>query len=426
MNLLVVGGGGREHAVIKKLKENPRISKIYAAPGNGGIAQDAICVPVKATDIEGVVKFARDKKIDLAAVIPDDPLAMGMVDRLQKAGIRAFGPSAPAAEIESSKVFAKNLMKKYHIPTADYDVFDNVESAMEHIRAKGKYPVVVKADGLALGKGVVIAENEVAAQDALHAIMNDKIFGASGDHVIVEEFLQGPEISVLSFTDGETLVPMVASMDHKRAYDGDQGPNTGGMGAVAPNPYYTPEVAERCMKEIFLPTVQAMNQEGRPFRGCLYFGLMLTDQGPKVIEYNCRFGDPETQVVLPLLKTDLLDIMEAVIDGRLAEQKVEFLPQAACCVILASGGYPKNYYTGLPITGLNQAEEQGAAVYYAGVKEEEGKLLTAGGRVLGVTALAETLPQAVEKAYQAAEQIRFDNMHCRKDIGRRAMEQRGE
>ncbi len=426
MNLLVVGGGGREHAVIKKLKENPRVSKIYALPGNGGIARDAICAPIKATDIEGVVKFARDKKIDLAAVIPDDPLAMGMADRLREAGIRTFGPSAQAAEIESSKVFAKDLMKKYHIPTADYHVFDNVESAMEHIRFKGQYPVVIKADGLALGKGVVIAESESAAQDALNAIMNDKIFGASGDHVIVEEFLQGPEISVLSFTDGKTLVPMVTSMDHKRAYDGDQGPNTGGMGAVAPNPYYTPEVAERCMKEIFLPTVQAMNQEGRPFQGCLYFGLMLTEQGPKVIEYNCRFGDPETQVVLPLLRSDLLDIMEAVIDGRLEEQTVEFLPQAACCVILASGGYPKNYYTGLPIAGLEQAEAAGAAVYHAGTKEEEGKLLTAGGRVLGVTALAENLPQAVEKAYQAAEQIHFDNMHYRKDIGRRAMEQRGE
>ena len=423
MNLLVVGGGGREHAVIKKLKENPRVSKIYALPGNGGIARDAICAPIKATDIEGVVKFARDKKIDLAAVIPDDPLAMGMADRLREAGIRTFGPSAQAAEIESSKVFAKDLMKKYHIPTGDYHVFDNVESAMEHIRFKGQYPVVIKADGLALGKGVVIAESESAAQDALNAIMNDKIFGASGDHVIVEEFLQGPEISVLSFTDGKTLVPMVTSMDHKRAYDGDQGPNTGGMGAVAPNPYYTPE---RCMKEIFLPTVQAMNQEGRPFQGCLYFGLMLTEQGPKVIEYNCRFGDPETQVVLPLLRSDLLDIMEAVIDGRLEEQTVEFLPQAACCVILASGGYPKNYYTGLPIAGLEQAEAAGAAVYHAGTKEEEGKLLTAGGRVLGVTALAENLPQAVEKAYQAAEQIHFDNMHYRKDIGRRAMEQRGE
>lgn len=426
MNLLVIGGGGREHAIIKKLKENPRITKIYAAPGNGGIAKDAVCAPVKATDIQGIVKFARDKKIDLAAVIPDDPLAMGLADRLREAGIRTFGPSAKAAEIESSKVFAKNLMKQYQIPTAEYDVFDNVESAMEHIRAKGKYPVVIKADGLALGKGVVIAESEGAAQDALHAIMNDRIFGASGDHVIVEEFLQGPEISVLCFTDGHTLAPMTTSMDHKRAYDGDQGPNTGGMGAVAPNPYYTPEVADRCMREIFLPTIQAMNQEDRPFQGCLYFGLMLTEEGPKVIEYNCRFGDPETQVVLPLLKTDLLDIMEAVIDGRLAEQPVEILPQAACCVILASGGYPKNYYTGLPVTGLEQAEQLGVAVYHAGTKEEDGKLLTAGGRVLGVTAVAETLPQAVEKAYQAAEQIHFDNMHYRKDIGRRAMEQRGE
>ena len=427
MNLLVIGGGGREHAIIKKLRENKQVKKIYALPGNGGIGEDAQCVPIKATDVEGVLEFAKSHKVDFAAVIPDDPLALGLADRLREMGIPAFGPTAQAAEIESSKVFAKNLMQKYHIPTADYQVFDQAEKAMEYITQQNKYPVVIKADGLALGKGVIIAQNPQAAKEAVEAIMNEKIFGKSGDHVIVEEFLQGPEVSVLSFTDGETLRPMVTSMDHKRAYDGDEGPNTGGMGAVAPNPYYTKEVAERCMEEIFLPTIRAMKQEGRPFRGCLYFGLMLTEDGPKVIEYNCRFGDPETQVVLPLLKTDLLTIFQAVMEGKLSEQKVEFLDKAACCVILASGGYPKNYYTGLPISGIGEAEQmEDVSVYHAGTKMEDGKLLTAGGRVLGVTALANDLAGAMEKAYEAAGKIHFDNMHYRRDIGRRALSMRGE
>ena len=427
MNLLVIGGGGREHAIIKKLRENKQVKKIYALPGNGGIGEDAQCVPIKATDIEGVLEFAKSHKVDFAAVIPDDPLALGMADKLREMGIPTFGPTAQAAEIESSKVFAKNLMQKYHIPTADYQVFDQAEKAMEYITQKNKYPVVIKADGLALGKGVIIAQDAQGAKEAVEAIMNEKIFGKSGDQVIVEEFLQGPEVSVLSFTDGETLVPMVTSMDHKRAYDGDEGPNTGGMGAVAPNPYYTKEVAQRCMEEIFLPTIRAMKQEGRPFQGCLYFGLMLTEDGPKVIEYNCRFGDPETQVVLPLLKTDLLTIFQAVMEGKLSEQKVEFLDKAACCVILASGGYPKNYYTGLPISGIEEAEQmEDVSVYHAGTKMEDGKLLTAGGRVLGVTALADDLAGAMEKAYEAAGKIHFDNMHYRRDIGRRALSMRGE
>lgn len=427
MNLLVIGGGGREHAIIKKLRENKQVKKIYALPGNGGIGEDAQCVPIKATDVEGVLEFAKSHKVDFAAVIPDDPLALGLADKLREAGIPTFGPTAQAAEIESSKVFAKNLMQKYHIPTADYQVFDQAEKAMEYITGKNKYPVVIKADGLALGKGVIIAADPQAAKEAVEAIMNEKIFGKSGDHVIVEEFLQGPEVSVLSFTDGETLVPMVTSMDHKRAYDGDEGPNTGGMGTVAPNPYYTKEVAERCMEEIFLPTIRAMKQEGRPFQGCLYFGLMLTEDGPKVIEYNCRFGDPETQVVLPLLKTDLLTIFQAVMEGKLSEQKVELLDKAACCVILASGGYPKNYYTGLPISGIGDAEQmENVSVYHAGTKMEDGKLLTAGGRVLGVTAVADDLAGAMEKAYEAAGKIHFDNMHYRRDIGRRALSMRGE
>ena len=427
MNLLVIGGGGREHAIIKKLRENKQVKKIYALPGNGGIGEDAQCVPIKATDVEGVLEFAKSHKVDFAAVIPDDPLALGLADKLREMGIPTFGPTAQAAEIESSKVFAKNLMQKYHIPTADYQVFDQAEKAMEYITGKNKYPVVIKADGLALGKGVIIAADPQAAKEAVEAIMNEKIFGKSGDHVIVEEFLQGPEVSVLSFTDGETLRPMVTSMDHKRAYDGDEGPNTGGMGAVAPNPYYTKEVAERCMEEIFLPTIRAMKQEGRPFQGCLYFGLMLTPDGPKVIEYNCRFGDPETQVVLPLLKTDLLTIFQAVMEGKLSQQKVEFLDKAACCVILASGGYPKNYYTGLPISGIGEAEQmEDVSVYHAGTKMEDGKLLTAGGRVLGVTAVADDLAGAMEKAYEAAGKIHFDNMHYRRDIGRRALSMRGE
>ena len=427
MKIAVIGGGGREHAVIKKLKENKRVTKVYAFwPGNGGIAQDAVCVAYQSHRCGGrcgIRQAGADR--------------LGGGDARRSAGPRhggpaatgghpRFGPTAKAAEIESSKVFAKELMKKYHIPTADYEVFDNLENAMAYIRSRAEYPVVIKADGLALGKGVIIAENEVAAKEALQAIMNDKIFGNSGDKVIVEEFLQGPEISVSTFTDGKTVAPMVTSMDHKRAYDGDEGPNTGGMGTVAPNPFYTPAVAKRCMEEIFLPTIQAMNQEGRVFQGCLYFGLMLTEEGPKVIEYNCRFGDPETQVVLPLLKSDLLDVFEAVIEGRLDQQKVAFAKQAACCVILASGGYPKNYYTGLPITGIEEAQAMpGVSIYHAGTKVEDGNLLTAGGRVLGVTAVAKDLPQAIQRAYDAAGNIHFDNMHFRRDIGKRALEQRG-
>ncbi|WP_458862283.1 phosphoribosylamine--glycine ligase [Acidaminobacterium chupaoyuni] len=426
MKIAVIGGGGREHAVIKKLKKNPRVTKIYALPGNGGIAQDAECVAIKATDVEAAVRFAVEKQIDFVVVTPDDPLAMGMVDRLKEKGIPAFGPSAKAAEIESSKVFAKQLMKKYHIPTAGYEVFEEPDEAIDYIKAQNQYPVVIKADGLALGKGVVIAENEKMAAEALQSIMNDKIFGDSGNKVIVEEFLQGPEVSVLSFTDGTTLVPMVTSMDHKRAYDGDVGPNTGGMGTVAPNPYFTPEIAKRCMDEIFMPTVAAMNAEGRKFKGCLYFGLMLTQNGPKVIEYNCRFGDPETQVVLPLLESDLLDIFEAVEQERLAQAEVRFMDKAACCVVLASGGYPKNYRTGLPVEGLKNAEaKEGVSVYHAGTKKADGRLVTAGGRVLGVTAVAGTLEEAVANAYEAAGEIHFEQMHFRKDIGRRALTKRG-
>lgn len=426
MKIAVIGGGGREHAVIKKLKKNPRVTKIYALPGNGGIAQDAECVAIKATDVEATVRFAVEKQIDFVVVTPDDPLAMGMVDRLKEKGIPAFGPSAKAAEIESSKVFAKQLMKKYHIPTAGYEVFEEPDEAIDYIKAQNQYPVVIKADGLALGKGVVIAENEKMAAEALQSIMNDKIFGDSGNKVIVEEFLQGPEVSVLSFTDGTTLVPMVTSMDHKRAYDGDVGPNTGGMGTVAPNPYFTPEIAKRCMDEIFMPTVAAMNAEGRKFKGCLYFGLMLTQNGPKVIEYNCRFGDPETQVVLPLLESDLLDIFEAVEQERLAQAEVRFMDKAACCVVLASGGYPKNYRTGLPVEGLKNAEaKEGVSVYHAGTKKADGRLVTAGGRVLGVTAVAGTLEEAVANAYEAAGEIHFEQMHFRKDIGRRALTKRG-
>lgn len=426
MKIAVIGGGGREHAVIKKLKKNPRVTKIYALPGNGGIAQDAECVAIKATDVEAAVRFAVEKQIDFVVVTPDDPLAMGMVDRLKEKGIPAFGPSAKAAEIESSKVFAKQLMKKYHIPTAGYEVFEEPDEAIDYIKAQNQYPVVIKADGLALGKGVVIAENEKMAAEALQSIMNDKIFGDSGNKVIVEEFLQGPEVSVLSFTDGTTLVPMVTSMDHKRAYDGDVGPNTGGMGTVAPNPYFTSEIAKRCMDEIFMPTVAAMNAEGRKFKGCLYFGLMLTQNGPKVIEYNCRFGDPETQVVLPLLESDLLDIFEAVEQERLAQAEVRFMDKAACCVVLASGGYPKNYRTGLPVEGLKNAEaKEGVSVYHAGTKKADGRLVTAGGRVLGVTAVAGTLEEAVANAYEAAGEIHFEQMHFRKDIGRRALTKRG-
>lgn len=418
MKLLMIGGGGREHALIRKLKESPRVEKVYCAPGNGGISRDAECVAVSAMDVEGVVAFSKAQQIDLVFVAPDDPLAAGMVDALEAAGIRAFGPSRAAAEIESSKVFSKNLMKKYGIPTARYEVFDAPEKALAYILEQNAWPAVIKADGLALGKGVVIAQNEAEAGEALRSMMEDKIFGESGNRVVVEEFLTGPEVSVLAFTDGETVKPMVSSMDHKRAYDGDRGPNTGGMGTISPNPYYTPEVAARCMEEIFLPTIRAMRQEGRPFRGCLYFGLMLTPDGPKVIEYNSRFGDPETQVVLPRLKTPLIDIVEAVVDGTLAQQEIEWSENACACVVMASGGYPKSYPKGLEITGLDEdGQLQGVTVYHAGTSYRDGRFYTAGGRVLGVTACGDTLEEALDRAYEGVRSIHFEGAHYRTDIG---------
>ncbi|MBS5874213.1 MAG: phosphoribosylamine--glycine ligase [Clostridiales bacterium] len=418
MKLLMIGGGGREHALIRKLKESPRVETIYCAPGNGGISRDAQCVAISAMDIDSVVAFSRENQIDLVFVAPDDPLAAGMVDALEAAGIRAFGPSKLAAEIESSKVFSKNLMKKYGIPTARYEVFDAPETAFSYILEQNAWPAVIKADGLALGKGVVIAQNEAEARDALHSMMEDKIFGESGNRVVVEEFLTGPEVSVLAFTDGETVKPMVSSMDHKRAYDGDKGPNTGGMGTISPNPYYTAEIAERCMEEIFLPTVRAMQQEGRPFKGCLYFGLMLTPDGPKVIEYNSRFGDPETQVVLPRLKTPLIEIVEAVVNGTLAQQEIEWEDNACACVVMASGGYPKSYPKGLEITGLDDnGQIPGVTVYHAGTSYKDGKFFTAGGRVLGVTACGNTLAAALQKAYDGVHRIHFEGAHYRKDIG---------
>ncbi len=423
MKILVIGGGGREHAIIRKLKESPLCGEIWCAPGNGGIACDAICKDIKATDLDAMVAFAAEEKFDYAVVAQDDPLALGMVDRLAEIGIPSFGPNAAAARIEASKVFSKDLMKKYGIPTADYAVFDQPAEALAYITGKNEYPVVIKADGLALGKGVLICEDEAAARDGLKEIMEDKKFGASGNRVVVEEFLTGPEVSVLSFVDGKVVKPMVSSMDHKRALDGDKGLNTGGMGTVAPNPYYTPAVAEECMKTIFLPTIEAMQQEGCPFKGCLYFGLMLTPKGPKVIEYNCRFGDPETQVVLPLLESDLLKIMMATTDGTLADTEVKFADGAAACVILASGGYPESYAKGKEITGLENGQIPGAdaVIYHAGSALKDGKLVTSGGRVLGVTAKGADLPEALKKAYAACEQVTFENAHKRSDIGQRAL-----
>ena len=419
MKILVVGGGGREHAIALKLRENPEVEEIFAAPGNGGMAAFCTLAPIKASDVEGMVAFAKEKKIDFVVVAPDDPLVLGMADAMEEAGIPAFGPSKAAAAIEGSKVFSKGLMKKYGIPTARYEVFDSEEAAAAYVKAQNSYPTVIKADGLALGKGVIIAEDEKAAMDAIHSIMGDRIFGASGSQIVVEEFLEGPEVSVLSFTDGKTIVPMVSSKDHKRALDGDKGLNTGGMGTIAPNPYYTPEMADRCMREIFLPTMAAMNAEKRTFKGCLYFGLMLTKNGPKVIEYNCRFGDPETQVVLPLLKTDLLTIFKAVRDERLADVKVEFSDGAAACVILASGGYPQKYQTGFEIHGLDaMGQAPGVTVYHAGTRLEDGKFLTSGGRVLGVTAVGSDLSEALARSYAAAEKIVFEGVHYRKDIGK--------
>ena len=423
MKILVVGGGGREHAIIRALKKSPLCGEIWCAPGNGGISYDAKCKPIKATDLDAMVDFAKQEAFDYVVVAQDDPLALGMVDRLAAVGIPAFGPNAAAARIEASKVFSKDLMKKYNIPTAEYEVFDDPAKAMEHIRGRGQYPVVVKADGLALGKGVLICQSEAEAKDALKEIMEDKKFGASGNQVVVEEFLTGPEVSVLSFTDGTVIKPMVSSMDHKRALDGDQGLNTGGMGTVAPNPYYTPEIAAQCMETIFLPTIRAMQAEGCPFKGCLYFGLMLTPQGPKVIEYNCRFGDPETQVVLPLLESDLLKIMLATTNGDLKDVEVRFDKGAAACVILASGGYPVAYEKGKEITGLEEGQlpDSDAVIYHAGDALQEGRLVTSGGRVLGVTATGPTLRQALHDAYAAARAVDFDGKYLRHDIGQRAL-----
>lgn len=419
MKILVVGSGGREHAIVRKLKDSPQVEAVYCAPGNGGISRDAECFPVNTMDKEGMLALAKEKAVDLVFVAPDDPLAAGMVDFIEAAGIPCFGPNAAAAQIEASKVFSKNLMKKYHIPTAGYEVFSDPAQALEYIKAQGTYPAVIKADGLALGKGVVIAQNEAEAKAALHSIMEDKIFGESGAQVVVEEFLTGPEVSVLAFTDGKTLCPMVSSMDHKRAYDGDKGPNTGGMGTISPNPFYTEKVAKRCMEEIFQPTVEAMNAEGRPFKGCLYFGLMLTKDGPKVIEYNSRFGDPETQVVLPRLKTDFAQIVEAVAHGRLGELSIQWDDRACACVVMASGGYPGSYPKGLEIQGLDAGGQvSGVTVYHAGTKYEDGKFLTNGGRVLGVTALGDTLEEALNQAYAGVEGISFEGAMYRKDIGR--------
>jgi phosphoribosylamine--glycine ligase len=423
--ILVVGGGGREHAIIKALKKSPDCGEVWCAPGNGGIGYDAHCVNIKATDVETMVGFAETEKFDYVVVAQDDPLALGMVDALAAVGIPAFGPDKAAARIEASKVFSKDLMKKYGIPTAKYETFDDPAKVMEYIKAEGKYPVVIKADGLALGKGVLICENEEQAAEGVKEIMLDKKFGASGNHVVVEEFLTGPEVSVLSFTDGKVVKPMVSSMDHKRANDHDTGLNTGGMGTVAPNPYYTPAIAAECMEKIFLPTIKAMNAEGCPFKGCLYFGLMLTPDGPKVIEYNCRFGDPETQVVLPLLESDLLKVMTACTEGTLADTEVKFSDGAAACVILASGGYPVAYEKGKPITGLVDGQlpdEPNVTVYHSGTAiTEDGQLVTNGGRVLGVTATAPGLPRAISIAYEAAEHIHFDKLHKRTDIGMRAL-----
>lgn len=422
MKVLVVGGGGREHALIRKIKESPKVTEIACCPGNGGISYDAECYPeVSATDIDGVVALAKKIKADFVVVAPDDPLVMGMVDALNKEGFRTFGPNAAAAMIEGSKVFSKNLMLKYGIPTAEYKVFDNPADVISYIKEKNEFPTVIKADGLALGKGVIIPESLEEAEAGVKEIMEDKIFGESGNHVVVEEFLTGPEVSVLAFTDGKCVKPMVSSMDHKRALDGDKGLNTGGMGTVSPNPYYTPEIAEECMQKIFIPTIEAMNKEGRTFKGCLYFGLMITQKGPKVIEYNCRFGDPETQVVLPRLKTDIMDIFEAVENETLSELDIEWSDNACACVVIASGGYPKSYPKGLEITGLANGQLAGVTVYHAGTAIKDGRLVTSGGRVLGVTALGSDLKTALDKAYAAVDRIDFENKHYRKDIGKRAI-----
>ena len=422
MKILVVGGGGREHAIIMKLAESPKVDKLYCTPGNGGISKYAECFDVAATDVEGVVALAEKLHPDMVVVAPDDPLVLGMVDALQAKGFKTFGPKANAAIIEGSKVFSKELMKKYNIPTAGYEVFIDSESAIKYIKEQNSYPTVIKADGLALGKGVILAQNEDEAVAAVHEMIDELKFGKSSARIVVEEFLTGPEVSVLSFTDGKTVVPMISSMDHKRALDGDEGLNTGGMGTVAPNPYYTDDVAKLCMETIFKPTIEAMNAEGRTFEGCLYFGLMLTPKGPKVIEYNCRFGDPETQVVLPMLDADLCDIFEAIYDHKLADVDIKWKSGSCTCVVMASGGYPLSYPKGLEISGLNEmGQVDGAFVYHAGTKLADGKFLTNGGRVLGVTCTALTLAEALKKSYAAVEKISWENVHYRHDIGQRAL-----
>lgn len=423
MNILIIGGGGREHAIAAALAKSPKTDKLYCAPGNGGISALAECFPeVKATDIDGAVELAKKLKPDYVFVAPDDPLVMGMVDRLEAEGFRTFGPRANAAILEGSKAFSKGLMKKYGIPTAAYETFTDEDKAVEYIKAQNSYPAVIKADGLALGKGVIIAKNFEEAKAAVHSMLVDGKFGKSGSEIVVEEFMDGTEVTVLAFTDGKSVKPMVSSMDHKRAYDNDEGLNTGGMGTIAPNPLYTPEIAAECMEKIFLPTIKAMSAEGRPFKGCLYFGLMLTKNGAKVVEYNCRFGDPETQVVLPLLETDLVDIMEAVSEERLGELDIKWSDKSCACVVMASGGYPEKYETGKPISGLDEkGQTDGAYIYHAGTKLADGQYLTAGGRVLGVTATGSGLKDALDKAYRAVEGISFEKAHYRRDIGKKAL-----
>ncbi len=424
MKILTVGGGGREHAIITALGRSPKVDKLYAAPGNGGISAAAECFPVKATDIDGIVELAKKLEPDYVFVAPDDPLVMGMVDKLNEAGFKTFGPKANAAILEGSKVFSKSLMKKYGIPTAEYETFTDAEKAIAYIKEKNSFPAVIKCDGLALGKGVIIAENFEQAENAVKSMLLDGKFGKSGSEIVIEEYLTGPEVTVLAFTDGKTVKPMISSMDHKRAYDNDKGLNTGGMGTVAPNPLYTPEKQAECMEKIFLPTIRAMEKEGRPFKGCLYFGLMLTPKGAKVIEYNCRFGDPETQVVLPLLETDLADIIEAIWEERLEELEVKWSSKSCACVVMASGGYPEKYETGKEISGLNekgQCENKDTFVYHAGTKLENGKFLTAGGRVLGIAATANDLKKALDNAYSAVEKVSFEKAHYRKDIGQKAL-----
>ncbi|MBQ4165438.1 MAG: phosphoribosylamine--glycine ligase [Oscillospiraceae bacterium] len=422
MNILVVGGGGREHAIITALSKSPKVDKLYAAPGNGGISKLAECFPVKATDIEGMLELAKKLQPDYVFVAPDDPLVLGMVDKLNEAGFKTFGPRANAAILEGSKVFSKVLMKKYNIPTAGYETFTDADKAIEYIKAQNSYPAVIKCDGLALGKGVIIAKDFEEAKDAVNSMLLDGKFGASGSEIVVEEFMTGPELTVLAFTDGKTVKPMISSMDHKRAYDNDEGLNTGGMGTIAPNPCYTDAYKAECMEKIFKPTIAAMQAEGRPFKGCLYFGLMLTPNGARVIEYNCRFGDPETQVVLPLLETDLVDIIEAVWEEKLDTLDIKWSDKSCACVVMASGGYPEKYETGKVITGLDEnGQSELAYVYHAGTKLEDGKFLTAGGRVLGVTATGDDLKTALDKAYKAVETIGFEKAHFRKDIGQRAL-----